>query len=149
MTFLGFIKELRSWGKQSPWNLGGQTHPEKESRWDLLSQSKSPGIPWPWRNFKPEDKCVRAVEWSSWGCHYTHYRSVSGSSSKDHLHSHREDFQTQLHLSSPPLSCPLLPLALARRERKNHCEIPQTPLPYNSKDNPQRCQKARGKYNPR
>lgn len=71
MTFLGFIRELRSWGKRSPWNLGGQTHPEKESRRDLLSQSKSPGIPRPWRNFKPEDKCVRAVEWSSWGRHYT------------------------------------------------------------------------------
>ena len=91
-------------------------------------------IPWPWRNFEPEDKCVRAVEWSSWGCHYTHYHAFSGFSSKDPLYSHREDFQTQLHLSSPPLSCPLLLPALAKREKKNHCEIPHTPLPYNSKD---------------
>ena len=37
--------------------------------------------------------------------------------------------------SITPLFSSLLLLALAKRKKKNHCEIPQTPLPYNSKDN--------------
>lgn len=88
-------------------------------------------MPCPWRNINPEagSRRVKLLGLSLYADHHI----FSGFSSKDPLHSHREDFPAHSHLSSPPLPCPLLPLALAGRGKTSHSEIPQTLLPYNTK----------------